>query len=288
MSKHDANLQQLQGWMQAVLMHPGGVVAGMLSDEARRHLEIEPEGIDSVINPSRQQSSIERLEIYSRAYYARLVECLRSEFPMLTTALGEDVFDQFAAGYLQDHPSRSYTLTRLGAGLADYLAATQPAGDENAWLGFLVELARLEWCFNEVFDGPGPEGHPPMSPETLHGISGSQWSACRLTPVAGLRLTNFAYPVHEMFHALRRGERPDPPAARLTHLVIWRRDYIVRHDELSGLQIPLLAALVAGQNVGEAIEQAAVETDDLTPLAQSLEGWFRKWIQQGLFAGVER
>ena len=37
------------------------------------------------------------------------------EFPVLKHALGEEVFDAFAVGYLQQYPSRSYTLFQLAA-----------------------------------------------------------------------------------------------------------------------------------------------------------------------------
>jgi hypothetical protein len=272
--------------MQAVVMHAGGALTGMLSDEAQNHLHVTPEAIETVINPSQRQTSLERLEIYARAYYARLIECLRGEFPMLVATLGEPLFDQFAAGYLQAHPSQGYTLTRLGERFANYLAATQPASEQDAWLGFLVELARLEWCFNEVFDGPGPERQSTLSAEALRILSAEEWPDCCLLPVDGLRLLSFDYPVHEIYQALRRGEQPPPPAERPIHLVVWRRDYIVRHDELSPVQFVLLEALVEGQCIGEAIQRAAEMSEEWPALAGNLRQWFEQWTRQGLFRGV--
>src|SRR5687768_8504896 len=101
--------------MQAVIMHPGGVTTGLASAEATQQLEVTPEQIESVITRSQTLSSIERLEIYSRAYYARLLECLRSQFPNLAKSLGNDAFDPFALGYLRRYPSHSYTLALLGS-----------------------------------------------------------------------------------------------------------------------------------------------------------------------------
>jgi hypothetical protein len=177
-------------------------------------------------------------------------------------------------------------LNRLGAEFAAYLAATRPTGNDNLWLDFLVDLARLEWCFSEVFDGPGPESQEILRVETLCRIPADQWPACRLAPVAGLRLLTFDYPVHELYRALRRREPLVLPVARQTHLVVWRRDFIVRHDELTDMQFGLLAALVQGHTIGQAIEEAARQACDIPMLSQNLAAWFQIWFGAGLFDRV--
>ncbi len=121
---HD--LDRIQRWMQSVLMHPGGVAEGVASAAAREHLEIGPEEIEQVVTPSRALTAMDRLSIYGNAYYARLLECMRDEFPVLAHALGEELFDAFAVGYLQKYPSRSYTLNDLATSFPRYLAETRP------------------------------------------------------------------------------------------------------------------------------------------------------------------
>src|SRR5713226_137689 len=108
------DLGQIQRWMQATIMHPVGVAEGMASTEARRHIDVGPDAAETIVNRSQALSALERLAIYGYAYYARLLECLREEFPVLKHALDEEVFDAFAVGYLQQYPSRSYTLFQLG------------------------------------------------------------------------------------------------------------------------------------------------------------------------------
>src|SRR5690242_10389600 len=125
-SWHD--LRQIQRWMQAALMHPVGVAEGIASAEARQHIDIEPDDAERVVTRSQALTALERLAIYSYAYYARLLECVREEFPVLLHALGQEVFDAFAVGYLQKYPSRSYTLFQLGANFPRYLAETRPEG----------------------------------------------------------------------------------------------------------------------------------------------------------------
>ena len=139
-----------------------GVEAGLDSVEARDAIDVSPDQVEDVVDPSKRRTSIERLEVYANAYYARLLECLRDEFPALFHALGEEVFDGLAFGYLQFYPSRSYTLSDLSRQFAEYLEETRPRDDDDAngspsWPDFMIDLARLERCYSEVFDGPGAE-----------------------------------------------------------------------------------------------------------------------------------
>src|SRR5260370_4744681 len=167
------HLGQIQRWMQAAIMHPVGVAEGIASDEARRHIDVGPDEAETVVTRSRALTALERLAIYSYAYYARLLECLREEFPVLKHALGDEIFDAFAAEYLERYPSRSYTLFQLGVNFPRFLAETRPdspspspspLGGEGEgegavnWPDFLIDLATLELAFNEAFDGPGVEG----------------------------------------------------------------------------------------------------------------------------------
>jgi len=286
------DLRQTQRWMQAVLMHPAGVAEGIASAEARRHIDVGPDEAETVVTRSRALTALERLGIYGYAYYARLLECLREEFPVLMHALTQEVFDAFAVGYLQAYPSRSYTLLQLGANFPRYLAETRPeegGGDglPADWPDFLIDLATLELTFNEVFDGPGVEGERLLDAEQLRAIPAEQLPEARLMGVSCLRLLPLRYPVHRYFTAVRRHEDPVPPEAAETYLAVTRRRYVVRHYELSPPAYQLLRALLAGQTVGEAIGRAAQAAGpDLDRFAANLRTWFRDWAAEVFFCAL--
>lgn len=287
MSHDSFSLDQLQRWMQAVIVHPQGVPAGVASAEAQRHLAVDPEQIDTVIAPSSALSSAERLAIYSQAYYARLLECLRAEFPVLCEAVGQDLFDRFAAGYLQTYPSRSYTLGLLGANFAAYLRQTRPSGDETGWPDFLIDLAMLEWNFSEVFDGPGVEGQPLLGAAQLQSLPADQWPLARLVPVPCLRLIAMDHPVQQFYRAIRQQQPIVSCEPQATWLAITRREFVVRHFDLTRPQFELLSDLLAGQCVGDAIRRAAeTVTDDFESFARDLQAWFRHWAAEGFFLRV--
>ena len=116
---HD--LPVLQKWFQAVITNATGVTGGVASPEARSWIDISPGELEAVVLPSQKRTSTQRLEVYANAYFARLRECLKAIFPLFAQAVGDELFDQFALGYLQQYPSRSYTLNRLGDRCGDFL-----------------------------------------------------------------------------------------------------------------------------------------------------------------------
>lgn len=289
-------LASVEGWMQAVIMHPEGVVLGTDADEARRHLALSPDDLESVICPSRNLTSVERLTIYHQAYFARLLECLRAMFPMVARTVGEEAFDALAISYLHKYPPRSYTLDRLADRFIRFLDETRPDRDEAGrptedWPDFLMELATLEWTIGEVFDGPGVEGRPTLSAEQLRAIGPERWPDVRLVPAPCLRLLSFRFPLNDYFTALREltaeGEPLPLPPAEATWLALFRRDFVVRRQALDRDQFELLSALAAGQSVGAAIERLATTTAiEFDRLAASLEGWFRTWTAAGFFVAI--
>jgi Putative DNA-binding domain len=287
------DLGHIQRWMQAVLMHPVGIAEGIASAKARQHIDVGPAEAEKVVTRSRALTALERLGIYGYAYYARLLECLREEFPVLMHALTQEVFDAFAVGYLQVYPSRSYTLLQLGANFPRYLAETRPeegggVGLPADWPDFLIDLATLELTFNEVFDGPGVEGERLLDADQLRDIPAERLAEARLVGVSCLRLLPLRYPVHRYFTAVRRHEDPVPYAAAETYLAVTRRRYVVRHYELSPPAYQLLRGLLAGESVGEAIGRAAEAAGpNLDRLAGNLRTWFHDWAAEGFFRAVE-
>jgi Putative DNA-binding domain len=290
MSEPRHTLDELQRWMQGVITHPEGAAAGIASPGASDQIAVAPGEIERVVARSQALSAVERLDIYNRAYFGRLLECLREEYSVLAFALGEELFDAFAVGYLQTHPSTNYTLGKLGESFPDYLAASRPArdgGEPADWPEFMVDLARLERVVNEVFDGPGAEGRLLLTAERLQEIPAERWPNARFTCAPSLRLVELKFPVSEFFGAAHRKETAPVPPARESFVAVNRQEYRVRRYELTAPQHALLAALIACAPVGTAIERAAALSpagDD--QLAADLSGWFRAWTTAGFFCDV--
>ncbi len=281
------DLDRLQRWFQAVIMHPDGVVRGVLGPAARQHMELAPGELECVVTRSRLLTAADRVAIYGRAYHARLTECLEAEFRVLRQALGDDLFGMFARAYLSNCPSQSYTLANLGKGFPGYLHDTRPAGSperkEETWPDFIIDLARFERAFSEVYDGAGAERGPMLSPQGLRTLLAGSDRQVRLMPTPSLRLLAFRYPVHDYFDAARRGREAELPAPAETFVAMNRRDYVVTVVELSPAQYALLSELLEGRTVGQSLRRAAVASDQQQQLIACIESWSK----QGFFCGTQ-
>lgn len=291
MSGDPRELARIQQWLQAVITHPAGLDAGLASNEASQAIETDG-SCESVVLPSRAQSSRERLAVYSHAYFARLIECLGDQFPALRTFLGDDVFQGFALAYLRQYPSQSYTLGRLADRFVDFLERTRleqfgTSTDQDTgpppWSLFLVDLARLEHAIDQVFDGPGVERDPPDLRSSLSGIASSDWPRVQLVPVCCLRILEFAYPVNDFYTAYRQGRPLELPAAEPSYLALSRRDFVVRRYSLSRTQYLLLEQLTAGRSIEVALAEVAEAIERPEELAPQLPAWFENWTREGFF-----
>ncbi|HMB94962.1 MAG TPA: DNA-binding domain-containing protein, partial [Tepidisphaeraceae bacterium] len=75
----------------------------------------------SFIKPNDRLTSLERLEIYNRQYWFRVLDCLYDDYPGLRAILGQEKFHRISRTYLEQYPSRSFTLRNLGSRLEQFL-----------------------------------------------------------------------------------------------------------------------------------------------------------------------
>ena len=66
------------------------------------------------IKPNDRLTSFERLEIYNRQYWFRVLGSMAEDFPGLRAILGQRRFEDMCRAYLAECPSRSFTLRNLG------------------------------------------------------------------------------------------------------------------------------------------------------------------------------
>jgi len=228
-----AEVATLQGWMQAMI------------------LEGTPRGAREHVRGNNRLTAEAQLGIYAQAYRLRLLECLRTEYPVLAALAGPTAFDLFAQGYIAAHPSQSYTLYDFGAGFADYLERARPAGDGTPQTveAIPAALARIERAKAEVQRARGIERDGPGVPETgfdpvmtsILGLGVSAAKAWRRPD--SVRLLTLPFDVTETLASAERGEAPVFPVAGQSHFVVSRVQYRVECRRLELWQYDWLAGL---------------------------------------------
>src|SRR5262252_2999031 len=100
------------------------------------------------IKPNNLLTPVERLEIYSRSYWFRILDSLYDDFPGLRAVLGRRAFHRLSRAYLADCPSRSFTLRNLGSRLGEWLERNPHYAAKRYPLA--LDMVRLEWAHIEA------------------------------------------------------------------------------------------------------------------------------------------
>jgi len=236
------------------------------------------------VKPNDRLSSVERLELYNRQYWFRLMDALQDDYPGLRAVLGSRGFQKLAVAYLQDSPSRSFTLRDLGRSLEAWLRGNPSFAGERFELA--VDMARLEWAHVESFDGAEVAA---VSPEDLAELN----PRLRLALQPHVRLLDLRYPVddlrirfgsgggHETASHASEGRRVAlraravkalRPAA--VYLATHRVQGSVYYRRLDEGEFLLLRSMAGGLPLIEALESAVA-------FQERVEGWFASWAQLG-------
>jgi hypothetical protein len=258
-------LLEIQRRMAAAVMHP--LTRHETMPRRRRDGSSNTDEANAIIRPNDRLTSFERLEIYNRQYWLRLYSSFEEDFPGLLAIVGRARFDALMRAYLTDCPSQSFTLRNLGSRLEAWLV------EHPEHLGPHPELARdmvrLEWAHIEAFDS---QERPRLSGEKLAGMDEN--STLQLQP--HLRLLALTYPVDDLLLQVRtengsaassannasvaRKRRHVRHAAALApraiYVAVHRHENSVWYKPLGREEFRLLAGLLEGRTLGEAIEVA--------------------------------
>lgn len=254
---------------------------------------IAPKTDAAFIKPNDRLTAVERLEIYSRSYWFRVLDSLYDDFPGLRMVLGQRAFHRLSRAYLAECPSRSFTLRNLGARLEDWLRRNpQYAGSRHA---LALDMVRLEWAHIEAFDNAAEKV---LGPEDLLEL-GPRFRAA-LQPF--IRLLALQYPVDDLRIQVNRAsdERGAASNAALKQkhhdmtkrvslsnrekifLAVHRRNFMVYYRRIEAEEYRLLSALRDGQPIARAIRCAFEDSSASTEEQQSmLEKWFAVWAELG-------
>ena len=248
----------------------------------------------SFIKPNDRLSSLERLEIYSRSYWFRVVDSFTDDFPGLRAVLGAKTFDRMAIQYLRDRPSHSFTLRDLGSGLEAWLR--EHPGFAGTRHRMALDMAQLEWAHIVAFDGlrekvPGPEDLADLTPALRFGVQPYISLLDLYYPVDELRIKVNAGDDHlssgaASNFARQKKHRAPRTAPQLTaepiFLAVHRLDLNVYYRRLGREEFRLLLALRRGKAIAVAIREAfrdsSVAAEDIPPL---LREWFAMWTEFG-------
>jgi hypothetical protein len=252
---------------------------------------IDPGADAAYIKPNRRMSSAQRLEIYSRSYWFRILDSLHADFPGLRAVIGERAFHNLSRAYLAECPSRSFTLRDLGSRLVEWLERNPRYGGSCHALA--IDMARLEWAHIEAFDNAAEKA---LGPGDLLELGPD----FRVRLQSHIRLLGLKYPVDDLRIQVNsadeeRGaasnaalkQKHDKTIRRAIHLTpdrifvaVHRLDETVYYRRLAHEEYLVLEAISRQISIREAIEGAFEASSASVEEQQAmLEEWFANWAR---------
>ncbi len=284
----DADLRALQRLMLHALVLP------LTADDelAPRWRDGRPmaEVAAEFIKPNDRLTAFERLQIYSRSYWYRIIDCVYEDAPGLRALLGEEKFSAFVRAYLAKYPSRSFTLRNLCARLPQFIREEPRLTAPRTALAHAI--ARFEWAQTIAFDG---EARPVLTPDDL---SDAPPVKLRLALQPYLSLVAAEWPVDDYVLAVKKREAlrseasnaidrapgaasrkkvPLPRRAK-SFIVVHRYHHRLYYKRVAAPAFRMLEALAAGRPLARAVAAAGPRVKP----AQVRE-WFATWMELGWF-----
>jgi len=252
--------------------------------------------VGKIVKPNDRLTSFERLEIYNRMYWFRVLDSLYEDCPGLRAVLGDRKFIRMAEAYLIRYPSRSFTLRNLPARLEKFLR------EEPRWTrphtALCLDLVRFEWAQVEVYDGAA------LPLFTTDDLLDADPAKLRLALQPYLQLLELDHPVDDFLIAIKkreallrgdasnaptgmhvqRGENVRRPKPETCAVAVHRLAGRIYFKRLEPAACKVLLAIRAGKTLDQAlaagIPRAKSAREDW---GAKVQGWFAAWMQLGWF-----
>lgn len=220
-------------------------------------------GVPPGITDPEGRAAPKRFSVYRNNVASSLTRALEAAFPTVRKLVGDEFFGAMAVVFLRAHPPRSQMLMQYGEVMPAFLAEFPPV----AHLGYLPDIARLDQAMRESYHAADTA---PLPEAEFQRLVGGDIAALRLVLAPSLRLVRSRWPVHGVWAANHAaGPKPQPVAQ---DVVILRPAFDPRPHLLPQGGGAMLAALLAGQSLGDSIDCAGEGLDLAAVLGLLISG----------------
>ena len=215
---------------------------------------------DDIIKPGPSLTSAERLELYHRQYWFRILDSLAEDFPVLRRMAGEETFWNLIEAYLLARPSKSHTLRHLGEAFAGFIGTSDLLdGNRKTWF---QAIATLEYAHMECFESA--QSALPSPDDLSNGVIELQ---------DHVKLLRLPVPAD----LCRDWPEFSPPASTdgmPVHIAVWREPSgRSRQERVSMNEAPLLLRLRDGIRLDELFDLLP----EPAPSEEEITAMFSKW-----------
>ncbi len=199
------------------------------------------------ISPISHLSPHECMNIYHKAYFARLTEILGDTYSAVWRVMGDDTFFEVTKCYIQKTPSTYYDLSDYGESFPEHLYSIA----NTLKSPFIYDLARFELEFKKLFH---KKQNKPLSKETL--AMSLEEEDLIFVFGAAFRLFKSNYPIHEIWQN-RKSQHFDLKTLdwkSKEYLVLYKNEGRIFIRDLSEVEFRFLEMLKAKRPVLETLK----------------------------------
>lgn len=194
-----------------------------------------------------------RIKIYSTAYYLRILETMKDNYPRLLEKMGEEAFATLIGDYLLAHPPSNYSLNHIDQDFVTFIR--DPA---------LADIALYEKTRIESFLSRDSQS---MTLNMLQQVPADKWMGLELKLIPSCILVEFR----------REEEKP---------LLFFRPEYDVQYRPVDETEIQLIQQLQQSPRFDLLCERAAelCDGDDAISLVGN---YLVQWVNDGIITALD-
>lgn len=236
--------------------------------------------IESCIVEPANDSSLERLAIYSHAYRLRLLEVLQKEYDILYKLVGKEIFHQLGYEYIDRYPSSFSSVADFGQFLSHFLATTEP----YAKTPHLSELAHFIFELSSTVDAPDASV---LSMPSIAEVPQDAWPIMQIKFHPSVKISPYRWNIFEIWRALLDGKEPPMPMQqeKLGYYAVWRKNIDSLYCILTAQEASMMRGLYQEQTFAEVCEDL---TQWLAPeaVAEYAVSLLLRWLNDEMLSEV--
>jgi hypothetical protein len=264
------SLTDLQTLLSRLITAPNGVQEGLAKETT-----LATGGLATVVVGDQQLSPFERVSIYATAYFYRLLDVFKEDYPATLAVLNDHVFHNLVTGYLISCPPTEPSIFYASRFFPDYLRA-HPVRESCP---FLADLAALERSIIDVFV---MHDAPALGASDMRSIAPGDWPQMVLRTVPAVRILDLEWRVDALLRAVEEGQEWQEPVRDGASVMVWRQGPRVTYRGLERAECRALKLALEGTTLTEICDRISADIGESQDRAVTIAQLLARWISEGL------
>lgn len=278
--KMPPSLREVQLWIKWIVTDPRGVQEAYanpfplnlpINEANSERYTAPPKTAAPWIADTPPLDKLARLDIYAEAYFVRILESMKADFPITARLLGDHSFQKLIADYLKQHPSRLSNIGEIGRFFSRFVATYENLNAAT----FLEPVIAMEWLMIESFyaDDTGL-----LDPAKLVSLSEEDWENAEFKLAYFVHLIESPWALDQFWQlkdesvAVESVDLEEKKSAQ--SFLLLRQNGVVLLEKISDAEFKLLKKLHSGVNLSAALEDSEEDSQIMT--------WFNNWVLRGI------